>query len=61
MKLRFYRPGEAPQKTCIHFGTIGLICMGIALLVGDGFKFALIVFLLESAYLTVKTNKDRMK
>jgi hypothetical protein len=61
MKLKFYRPGEAPQKTCIHFGMVGSVCMFIALLVGDGFKYAFILFLLESAYLTVKTNKDRMK
>ena len=61
MKLRIIQPGEAPQKTVIHLGMVGMICMGIALLVGDGFKFAFILFLLESAYLTVKTNKDRMK
>lgn len=61
MKLRIIQPGETPQKTVIHLGMVGSMAMGLALLVGDGFKYAFILFLVESAYLTYKTNKDRMK
>lgn len=61
MRIKFLLPGEQPQKTVIHFGMVGSVAMVLALIVGDGFKYAFILFLLESAYLTVKTNKDRMK